>query len=134
MAAFATVDAVRLRCGVDEATAAEELVTASLDDAHARVLARLTPEAAVEPVAEMVVTGESLLAGALLLRTLASRATAERRLVKVGGQSVERGKQGTELMALADRFELEAWELLAPHLAPAPAHPVVQSTASTPVL
>lgn len=118
--AFATVAMTRLRAGVDDADAPEELVQARLDDAHARVTARLSAVVETEPPPEALVAGEATLAAAYLLRTLAARAAGDRRLVRVGGQSVERGRHGAELAAVAACLEAEAWEMLAPFLAPPP--------------
>ena len=134
MPAFTTVAAVRLRAGLDEAVAAEPLVQACIDDAHAQIDVRLAPGLVVDPVPALLDAGAALLAVAGVLRTLAARAAAERRQVRVGGQSVERGRQTGELAALADRFQQETWEILVPFLGPAPAGVVVEVTETQAVL
>lgn len=131
---FAMVEMVRLRGGLDEAVSPEELVAARLDDAHARIVAGLEPEVDTDPAPDALVAGEAMLAAAYTLRTLAARAAAERRTVKVGGQSVERGRHSAELATMADTLEAEAWEALAPFLAPPPARASALASGSTPIL
>lgn len=126
--AFATLAMTRLRAGVEEADAPEELVQARLDDAHARVMARISATVPTDPPPGPLAAGEATLAGAYLLRSLAARAAGERRTVRVGGQSVERGRHGAELAAVAACLEAEAWEMLEPFLAPPP--PRVQALAT----
>jgi hypothetical protein len=122
--AFAVVSDVRLRAGLEAAVAPEEMVEEALDDAHAIVAASLRAEVAEGPAPDAVVAAEALMAAAMVLRALSARAAAELRTVKVGGQSVERGRQAAELMAVAARFEADAWEMLAPWRAALPAHHV----------
>ena len=63
-----------------------------------------------------LVLGETLLAGAHLLRSLASKDAVLQKDVMVGGQRVETGKRFVSLMTLSDKVEEAAWEALEPYL------------------
>lgn len=118
MAAFTTEARVRLTMQVEDTTVATSaLVTQSIDDAHTLVLARLDDGVDLETPVEALVLGETLLAGAQLLRSLAGRAASQGRTVRVGGQQLETGRQFAALRQLAVETEAAAWETLAPFLA-----------------
>jgi hypothetical protein len=117
MAAFTTEARVRLVMQVgDTAVATTELVNRCIDDAHTLLLARLDPAVDDQNPDDALINGETQLAGAHLLRSLAGRAAAQGRKVRVGGQQLETGKQFGALMRIADDTETRAWAILAPYL------------------
>lgn len=135
MSNFTTESAVRLRFQVeDTAWAPAALIENCIAEAHAGIGARLAPEVDPESPPDTLVRGETLLAGAVLLRALASKASAGRHPVSVGGQRIDRAKQFAALMALAAQTEEQAWRVLAPHLAPVAEKAPGDATDSAPVL
>lgn len=135
MPPFTTEDAVRLKLQFsDTAAVSSALVAQSIADAHVTVLRALAPDAPVEPPAEGLVLGETLLAGAHLCRSLAAHDAATQKRLTIGGQRIEEGKRFDTLSALADTFESQAWDALEPFIAPPRDHPPAQTTATVPVL
>jgi hypothetical protein len=135
MATVASESDVRARAQAeDTAAVSTTLVETCMEDAHTLLLAQLRADAFDAPVEDAVVLGESLLACSLLLRSLASRAALERRSVKVGGQSLERGRAFDELLRSAADFEARAWEALAPYVSAEPQQDAAQPTPTVPVL
>ena len=135
MSAFATESLVRLKfqlTNTQEVSAT--LIEDAIAEAHEPIAARLTPgiDGLSPPVA--VVIGETLLAGARTLRSLAAREAATQRNVIVGGQRVETGTRHAQLILCASLAEDQAWEMLAPFLAaPVNTH-AIQTTDTTPIL
>ena len=135
MTMFTTEAAVRLKFQVnDTAWAPAALVNDSIANAHAEILRRLDPATPVEPPAEALMLGETWLAGAHLLRSLASKDAVQQKDVVVGGQRIETGKRFAALIALSERAEREAWAALEPFLLAVPAERLAAVTESTPVL
>lgn len=119
MAVFSTESAVREKFQVtDTALAPAGLVERSLADAHEEILRWLDPGVNVESPPAGLVAGETLLAGAHLLRSLASKSASAFREVRVGGNQVVTGGRSVPLMALAAQAEQQAWEMLGPYLKP----------------
>jgi len=119
MANFTDETRVRLKTQLmDTATVSSELVTRSIDDAHAEILKRLDPAYDVTPPDENLVRGETLLAGAYLLRSLASGAAFHIRGLRILDETVSETGKHKALMALGDRFEKEGWEILGEFLLP----------------
>lgn len=117
MAAFTSEARVRLVTQVGDTTiATAELVARCIDDAHTLVLAQLDSAVDTGDPDEGLALGETQLAGAHLLRSLAGRAAAQGRSVRVGGQQLETGKQFGALLRLADEIETAAWDTLSPYL------------------
>ena len=119
MANFTDGTRVRLKTQLtDTGKVPEDLVTRSIDDAHAEILKRLDPAYDVTPPDENLVRGETLVAGAYLLMSLASGAAFDIRGLRILNETVGETSKHKALIALADRFEKEAWEILADFLVP----------------
>jgi len=117
MANFTDEARVRLKTQLtDTAKVPQELVTRSIDDAHAELLKRLDPAYDVTPPDENLVRGETLAAGAYLLRSLASGAAFDIRGLRILNETVSETGKHRALVTLAERFEREAWEILADFL------------------
>jgi len=117
MASFTDEARVRLKTQLtDTGKVAADLVTRSIDDAHAEILKWLDPAYDVTPPDEDLVRGETLLAGAYLLRSLASGAAFDIKGLRILEETVSETGKHKALMTLAEGFEQEAWEILAEFL------------------
>ncbi len=111
----------------DTAKVSSELVTRSIDDAHSEILKWLDAAYDVTPPDENLVRGETLLAGAYLLRSLASGAAFDIRGLRILDETVSETGKHKALTTLADRFENEAWAILGEFLVPQPGGAYFQS-------
>jgi len=119
MANFTDESRVRLKTQLtDTAKVPQELVTRSIDDAHAEVLTRLDPAHDVEPPDENLVRGETLLAGAYLLRSLSSGAAFDIKELRILDETVGESGKYKALTGLAEGLERDAWEILSDFLLP----------------
>ena len=119
MANFTDEARVRLKTQLtDTAKVPQELVARSIDDAHAEVLTRLDPAYDVEPPDENLVRGETLLAGAYLLRSLSSGAAFDIKELRILDETVGESGKYKALTGLSDGFERDAWEVLSDFLLP----------------
>jgi hypothetical protein len=135
MAAFTTETAVREKFqATDAALVTPAAIEAAIEDAHTEVLARLDPMHDTAPAAEGLVLGETMLAGAHLLRALAAGDAVAQRAVSIGGQRVEGGARFAALMTMAAQTERHAWEQLAPFLIDVPRRGIVRTTDTQPIL
>lgn len=135
MATFADEAEVRLRFQLnDTALTPSVLIVRSLADAHEEVVRGIDAACIGESVPEGVVAGEALLAGARVLRALASKDALEQRQITVGGQRIEAGKRFASLMALSELAERAAWQTLESFAAPAAMRPPVAVTDTLAVL
>ena len=135
MANFATEQDVRDKFQLTDTTLVPAaLVDGSIDDAHVEVLRRLDPVYDVPSPEEGVVLGETLLAGAHLVRTLASRSAFESKHLSVGGRRIQPGNRVEALTGIGESAELRAWEVLEPFLLPRAGRTVAEVTTTTPVL
>lgn len=135
MATFTTEAAVRLKFQIEDAVlVSSELIVAGIDDAHVELLRFLRPEYDTGSPEDALVLGETLLAGARVLRSLASKQAFEQKAIKIGGQHLQEGSRFAALMAFAASTEAEAWRLLEPFLKDQPARAVGDATDSTSVL
>jgi hypothetical protein len=135
MNSFTTETLVRLRFQVEEAhLASAELLEAAIAEAHVVILARLAAGVDTGTPPDRLILGETLLAGSVLLRAVASKEAVARRDVTVGGQRVESAKRVAALTALAQDAEDRAWETLAPYLTPPGLRKPGCTTDTTPVL
>ncbi|HOE66950.1 MAG TPA: hypothetical protein PLO62_10535 [Candidatus Hydrogenedentes bacterium] len=115
--AFATEDGVRARLRLtDTALAPQGLVLMAIADAHTVIGRWLDPRHGSGTPADGLALGETLLAGAYLLRSLAAKEAFDQKDVVVGGQRVASGNRFASLRALAAGFECQAWEALGPYL------------------
>lgn len=110
------------------------LVTRNIDDAHTILLRFLDPAFDVPTPDDALVLGETLLAGAYLIRSLASAAAFARKDITIGGQRIEPARRVEALTELADEAEEEAWRTLEPFLALRPADKLAEATDSQPVV
>jgi len=135
MSFFTTEAAVRLKFQVSDASwASPTLVEESIAHAHMEILPALNVSTPLEPPPAEVALGETLLAGAHLLRSLASGEGSRQKEVVIGGQRIDMGKRFAALIALSERAEAEAWHALTPYLAAEPSQAMARATDSTPVL
>ena len=126
---------VRLRTQANDTVAVPTaLVDVAMEDANTVLVQHLAADAYDAPVDDLVVLGETLLSCALLLRSLASSAAVSGESVRVGGQSLERGKRFAELQRAAAGFEAEAWDVLAPFVAAPPGEAAMSVSESQPVI
>lgn len=135
MPAFTTEALVRLKFQLTSTQdVPDTLIGDAIAEAHEPIALRLDPvvDTGSPPVA--LVIGETLLAGARTLRSLAAREAATARNVVVGGQRLETGTRHTQLSLCATLAEEQAWEMLAPFLAPRTGARPAQPTDTTPVL
>jgi len=117
MANFTNETNVRLKTQLtDTARVPTTLVESSIDDAHEAILRRLDPQYDVDPPDAGLVRGETMLAGAYLLRSVASGASFSARDLRLGDRYLEEGGRPAAMARMADTFEEEAWEALAPFL------------------
>ena len=68
------------------------------------------------PVDPELVLGETVLAGAHALRSIAVGAARTRKKVTIGGNRVEPSDRDRRLFRLADAIESQAWDVLTPFL------------------
>lgn len=133
--AFTTETDVREKFQLTDATVVPAaLITRNIDDAHTVLMRYLDPAYDVPTPDAAVVLGETLLAGALLLRSLASAAAFTRKRVTVGGQRVEPVNKDAALEVRARSAEAEAWEALEPFLLRQPAGKVGDATDTVPLI
>lgn len=135
MAGFTTEEAVRRKFQIEDVSlASQALILGSIEDAHEEILRRLDPAADIETPDAGLILGETLLAGARLLGSLASRDAVLQRDITVGGQRIEAGKRFASLIALSEKAEEQAWETLEPYLSARPSAPSGGVTDTVPVL
>jgi len=135
MAGFTTEALVREKFQLIDATQVlPSLVNRNIDDAHLILLRFLDPIFDLPSPAAAVVLGETLLAGAYLLRSLAPGSTYSRRKVTMGGQRVEPSGKAEAMHAEADRAEAEAWRTLETYLRIIPTDKLAFATDSQSIL
>ncbi len=135
MAGFTTEETVRRKFQIEDVTlASQALLLASIDDAHEEVLRRLDPAVDIETPEASLVLGETLLAGARLLGSLASKDAVLQKDITVGGQRIEAGKRFASLITLGEKAEEQAWEVLEPYLSARSCAPLGGVTDTVPVL
>ena len=121
MANFTNETNVRLKTQLtDTGRVPTTLVESNIDDAHNAILRRLDAQYDVEPPDTGLVRGETLLAGAYLLRSVASGASFSARDLRLGDRYIEESSRHTAMLRMADAVEKEAWEVLAPFLVEIP--------------
>lgn len=135
MPAFTTESLVRLKFQLaSTADFPATLIADAIDEAHEEVAARLAPSVNIEDPPGALMIGETLLAGARTLRSLAAREAAVQRHVTVGGQRLDTTPRHAQLALSAARAEEQAWAMLAQFLAAPAARTTVAATDSVPVL
>ena len=135
MAVFTTETRVREKFQMaDTMVVPSDLVVQSIEDAHTEILRFLDPAFGEGTPDDALVMGETLLAGAQVHRSLASKAALEQKRVTVGGQRFEATGKAEALAAIAQVVENQAWYLLEPYLAARPSRTFGETTDTTPVL
>ena len=135
MAVFTTEIAVREKFQVtDVDKVASSLVTEAMEDAHLEVLRHLEAAYNVDPAADAVVLGETLLSGAHLFRSLAAGEAFQQRDVSVGGQRIQAGRRHASLLSTAAQAEEAAWKMLGPYLVTQPMGTVLAVSDSVAIL
>lgn len=120
MSEFTNETNVRIKTQLEDTTRVPAtLVEASVTDAHNAILRKLDPVYDTEPAADDIVRGETLLAGAYLLKSVASGAAFSARDLRLGDRYIEEGERHDAMLKMADRFEEEAWNVLEPFTVPA---------------
>jgi len=133
--AFTTEDDVRLRFQLnDEVEAPSSLVAACIDEAHGHILRFLDPQYDVPAPPAALVVGETFLAGAGVLRALASKRAQAPTGVTVGGQRIDDSARFQSLAATAAAAVDQAWSFLEPYLVDRPVRIPIESTETVPVL
>ncbi len=110
------------------------LVAAAIDDAHAELLRFLDSDTVTEPPEDALVMGETLLAGAHLYRSLASKAAFDQKRLGIGSTKLEESSRFQSLMAVAEAAEEQAWYTLEPYLEAPPPRTVGDVTDTETVL
>jgi hypothetical protein len=135
MSSFATEADVRLKFQLNDTTLAPSaLITGSIEGAHAEILRFLDPAFNVLSPETALVMGETLLAGAHLFRSLASKDAFDQKQITVGGHRIDAGKRFSALMTLASLAEQNAWYTLEPYLLERPSRAFAEATDTTAVL
>ncbi len=135
MPIFTTEAAVREKFQLaDTALVPSVLVSRNIDDAHTVLLRHLDPAFDVPTPDAALVLGETLLAGAYLLRSLASASAFARKDLSIGGQRIESSRRFEALTEFADGAEQGAWQALDPYLAARAADSVAAATDTQPIV
>lgn len=135
MAIFTTESEVREKFQLTDATRVPaSLVTGSIDDAHTEILRFLNPIYDTGSPEDALILGETLMAGAHLLQSLASQDAFTQVQVTVGGNRLEPGRRFDALTSMAATAREQGWELLGPYLLEQPARQVADATTTIPVL
>lgn len=123
--AFATEAQVRLRLQLNDAEAVPDaLISACLEEAHDELLRFLDPVYDMAPIETPIVTGETLLAGARVLRAIAAGDAAKQQDLQIGSHRIRPSGRAEILSTLAAMTEKDAWYVLEPYLtALAPSQP-----------
>ena len=135
MAGFTTEADVRLKFQLADTTlVSTALIEAAIGGAHDEVLRYLDSHVDTGSPDEALVTGETLLAGVYLFRSLAAKDAFDQKHVSIGGQRLEGGERFAALTAIAERSEIQAWYMLEPYLEELPPRKCASVTAGEPIL
>ena len=135
MANYATEADVRLKFQLENTDAVSTaLITSSIDAAHDQLLRHLRDEFATASPEADVIRGEVLLAGAHVLRSMASKEASEQQQVSIGGQQVSTNGRFGLLSTAATMAEEKAWDVLAPYVNAHAARDVASATDTVAVL
>ena len=110
------------------------LMTQSINDAHEEIVRVLDPSVdTVTPEAGLV-SSETILAGAHVLRSLSWGHAAAQKHLTLGGNRLEEGNRFRELHEAADIAEAQAWYMLEPYVRDVPAAQVMDVNETTPLV
>jgi hypothetical protein len=110
------------------------LVTESIADAHTAILRVLDPSVDVVTPEAGLVTSETILAGAFVLRSLSWGHAAEQQHLALGGNRIEEGNRFRELHQAADIAETQGWYMLEPYMKAVVDPQVATATDTVPIL
>lgn len=110
------------------------LVTQSMDDAHVEILRVLDASVDTGNPDAGLITGETILAGARVLRSLSWGHAADQKHLALGGSRIEEGNRYRELQQAASVAESQAWYMLEPYVREVPSGQQMDTTASVPIL
>lgn len=135
MATFATESDVREKFQLtDTNTVSSALVVRGLNDANTDILRVLDDDVdTVTPEAGLIM-GEALLAGAYVLRSLASGDAFSQKNLSLGTARVAGGDRFGDMSKAAEVAESQAWYVLEPYVSEMPEKPVASVTDTQPVL
>ncbi len=135
MPPFTNENAVREKFQLDDAVLVPDaLISRNLADAHAEILLLLDPHAPTNPPDDLLVLGETLLAGAYLMRSLAAKDAAHQKEIAIGGYRIGPARRFAALMQFSAETENAAWNALAPFLRRPPVRAPAVATDTQPVL
>ena len=134
MANFSTEADVRLKLQLnDTALVPTDLVNTSIDDAHELILRRLDASVDTQNPEPGLVAGETMVAGAQLLLSLAVKSAFAQKDVSIGGQRID-DDRFSSLMTASTSLELFAWQLLEPYMTPLASRTLADATETVAVL
>ena len=117
MAGIIDIDDLRLAFqATDETVIPDELVQSAIDVAHGRLERWVSVEHWDGTPEQGLVRAETLLAGAELMRALASSHAIKERAVRLAGQQVKEGDRFRHLMQAAESAERCAWMCAEPYM------------------
>lgn len=112
---------------------ADGLVSEAIAAAEAVLSPQLSAALPPPPGPDDLQFAATLLAGAILLRSLATAEAHEGALLTLGGQRLDSTRRFGQLMARAADAEASAWRLAAPNLAPSPVRKIVAALPTMPI-
>ena len=92
------------------------LIAQSMDDAHTEILRVLDASVDTGSPASDLIAGETMLAGARVLRSLSWGHAADQKRLALGANRIEEGNRYRELQLGASVAETRAWYLLEPYV------------------
>lgn len=114
----------------DVVTVSPSLVENAIHDTHTELLRYLDPDVDTDPLPDALVMGETLLAGAQVLRSLAYADAVSQRQLTIGANRIEAGDRFRALLAAASLAEKSGWYVLEPYLTAVPPRQVSAVTNS----
>ena len=110
------------------------LITQSMNDAHEEILRVLDPSVDTVTPEGALVSGETILAGSHVLRSLSWGHAAAQKHLALGGNRLEEGNRFRELHEAADIAESQAWYMLEPYVAEQASSPMMDVNETTPLI
>jgi hypothetical protein len=135
MANFTTETKVRDAFQLSNTTRVpSSLVVQSIDDSHIEILRVLDPSVDTGTPEAGLVTAETILAGAHVLRSLSWGHAAEQQHLALGSSRIEEGNRFRELHQAADIAESQAWYMLEPYTKEVAASSMSAATDTVPIV
>lgn len=135
MANFTTESKVRDAFQLNNTTRVPSvLVTESIADAHVAILRVLDASVDIVTPEAGLISAETIMAGANVLRSLSWGHAAEQQHLALGGNRLEEGNRFRELHQAADIAEAQGWYMLEPYVTAAADTAVASVTDTVPIL